>query len=44
MHKAGIGHGDLKPANILLFDGGGGRFLPKISDFGFARGEREIYP
>ncbi|CAM9903767.1 unnamed protein product [Ectocarpus sp. 12 AP-2014] len=29
MHKADIGQGDLKPANILLFDGGGGRFCPR---------------
>lgn len=32
IHNANIIHGDLKPGNVLMFDG-----VPKISDFGIAR-------
>jgi serine/threonine protein kinase len=33
LHEAGIAHGDIKPANVLLSDDGGGR----LSDLGLAR-------
>jgi eukaryotic-like serine/threonine-protein kinase len=33
LHEAGVIHGDVKPANILLVEGGGGR----LSDLGLAR-------
>lgn len=39
MHAQGIGHGDVKPENFLLFDDGEGWYVAKISDFGMARGE-----
>ena len=29
-------HGDLKPANILIFDNENGTFVPKLSDFSFS--------
>jgi tRNA A-37 threonylcarbamoyl transferase component Bud32 len=36
-HKQGIVHRDLKPQNILLHREPGGKYLPKISDFGLAK-------
>jgi serine/threonine protein kinase len=33
LHEAGLAHGDIKPANVLLADDGGGR----LSDLGLAR-------
>ncbi len=36
-HANGVVHRDLKPANILLSPGAGG-FVPRITDFGLARG------
>jgi|GEM_PF-7002669 len=40
-HERGIVHRDLKPSNLMLVDEGGGvRRVPKVLDFGTARGER----
>ena len=39
MHELGIGHGDIKPANVLMYDNGQGGLWPKVCDFGMARGE-----
>jgi serine/threonine protein kinase len=36
-HKQGIVHRDLKPQNILLHREPGGKYHPKISDFGLAK-------
>jgi serine/threonine protein kinase len=36
-HKQGIVHRDLKPQNILLHRDPGGKYHPKISDFGLAK-------
>jgi len=36
-HELGIVHRDLKPSNILLHKDAGGKYLPKISDFGLAK-------
>jgi len=36
VHARGIVHRDIKPANILLKDMGG-RYIPKLADFGLAR-------
>ena len=33
LHEAGLAHGDIKPANVLLANDGGGR----LSDLGLAR-------
>ena len=38
MHELQICHGDVKAANILLFDDGEGGCVPKLCDFGMARG------
>jgi serine/threonine protein kinase len=37
VHRKGIIHQDIKPSNILLFDVGKSRAIPKLSDFGIAR-------
>jgi len=36
-HELGIVHRDLKPSNILLHKEVGGKYVPKISDFGLAK-------
>ncbi len=36
-HQMGIVHRDLKPSNVLLHRENGGKYLPKISDFGLAK-------
>jgi eukaryotic-like serine/threonine-protein kinase len=36
-HRQGIVHRDLKPQNVLLHREPGGKYLPKISDFGLAK-------
>ena len=33
-HSVGVLHKDLKPANILMYQGEGGRRAPKLADFG----------
>ncbi len=37
-HHAGVVHGDLKPSNVMLVDGGRGATRVVITDFGLARG------
>jgi tetratricopeptide (TPR) repeat protein len=37
-HRKMVVHRDIKPGNILLFDVGEERDIPKLSDFGIARG------
>ena len=39
MHDNGFCHGDIKPENILMFDGNDGSLVPKLADFGTTRGE-----
>lgn len=38
IHKQGIGHGDIKPENVLMVPYEG-RHVPQLADFGMARGE-----
>lgn len=40
LHGLGLGHGDVKPTNVLLFDDGNGGYVPKMCDFGMVRGEQ----
>lgn len=40
IHEAGFVHGDLKPANILVFRKATG-FVAKLADFGFSANEKE---
>eukprot|EP00903_Cladosiphon_okamuranus_P017412 g16036.t1 len=44
LHGLGIGHGDVKPANVLLFSDEDGCCLPKLCDFGMTRAMREKRP
>jgi serine/threonine protein kinase len=37
VHRQGVVHRDIKPSNVLLFHGGEGRLIPKLSDFGIAK-------
>ncbi|MGQ0575108.1 MAG: protein kinase domain-containing protein [Pseudonocardia sp.] len=37
LHEAGLAHGDIKPANILLADGAGDEIGGRLSDLGLAR-------
>jgi serine/threonine protein kinase len=37
LHDAGVAHGDIKPANILLADEGADRVAGRLSDLGLAR-------
>lgn len=37
LHEAGLAHGDITPANILLADDGEGRIGGRLSDLGLAR-------
>jgi serine/threonine protein kinase len=39
LHKLLVVHGDIKPENILLFEGGVGRLTAKVSDFGFSQSD-----
>jgi len=36
-HDKGLVHRDLKPGNIMLAQGSGGGFIPKVADFGLAK-------
>ncbi|KAG8534311.1 uncharacterized protein KY384_001155 [Bacidia gigantensis] len=37
LHDGRVIHGDLKPQNVLIFQTESGDFVPKITDFGFAK-------
>jgi len=37
VHRRGVVHRDIRPGNILLFDVGEERDIPKLSDFGIAK-------
>jgi serine/threonine protein kinase len=43
VHHCNIIHGDVKTENILVFPGGRGGFIAKLSDFGFATLDIDFY-
>ncbi|KAI1109423.1 kinase-like domain-containing protein [Nemania sp. NC0429] len=36
LHSISMNHGDIKPANILIFQDDGGRVVPKVADLGYS--------
>lgn len=34
--KEGIVHGDIKPANVLIFENGPGQYVARVADFGYS--------
>lgn len=43
IHEHGFVHSDMKLENVLLKEVAGRRYIAKVSDFGFAYGERTQY-
>lgn len=34
--KIGVVHGDIKPANVLIFENGPGQYVARVADFGYS--------